>query len=43
MCAGGDKDPPPSSGSGLIEADSHQDDIIEVVRDMFANDAVEEV
>jgi MarR family len=39
----GIKTPPPSSGSGLIEADSHQDDIIEVVRDLFAIDALEEV
>jgi hypothetical protein len=39
----GIKYPPPPSVSEPIEADSHQDDIIEEVRDLFANDAVEEV
>jgi hypothetical protein len=34
---------PPPSGSEPGEADNHQDGIIEEVRDLFANDAVEEV
>ena len=40
----GIENPPPPSVSEPIEADSHQDDIfIEEVRDLFANDALEEI
>jgi hypothetical protein len=38
----GIENPPPPSDSELTEADNHQDDIIEEVRDLFASDALEE-
>jgi hypothetical protein len=38
----GIKTPPPPSVNEPMEADSHQDDILEELRDLFASDALEE-
>jgi hypothetical protein len=42
-CAGGDKEPPPPTENQSEETNNPEDHIIGEVRDLFAQDTVEEV